>query len=204
METEKRMGKVVACTLHCTSRSCTQKNVFISQMLRFEICKTHEGGGGRRGGGRGLTCPVNATRSIAHATPLNRVSTGKGWKTSKVFSILKHVEFPLSLGKKMKIIKKRKILKTERGRGRERKERESSFLLSPSFFPPLPLSSFLLIFNFLFKICFLNVKIDKVESGGIFFFFYYYSEYFVSGIDNEELFFFFISFRVERKMIRFD
>lgn len=71
----------------------------------------------------------------------------------------------------MKIIKKRKILKTERGRGRERKERESSFLLSPSFFPPLPLSSFLLIFNFLFKICFLNVKIDKVESGGIFFFF---------------------------------
>lgn len=32
---------MVACTLHCTSRSCTQKNVFISQMLRFEICKTH-------------------------------------------------------------------------------------------------------------------------------------------------------------------
>lgn len=50
-----------------------------------------EGGRGR-GRGRGFTCPVNATRSIAHATPLNRVSTGKGWKTSKVFSILKHVE----------------------------------------------------------------------------------------------------------------
>lgn len=84
---------MVACTLHCTSRSCTQKNVFISQMLRFEICKTYGRGEDEedeeededeeerergRGRGRGLTCPVNATRSIAHATPLNRVSTGKG------------------------------------------------------------------------------------------------------------------------------
>lgn len=85
----------------------------------------------------------------------------------------------------MKIIKKKENSENREGEGKERKERESSFLLSPSFFPPLPLSSFLLIFNFLFKICFLNVKIDKVESGGIFnslffFFFYYYSEYFVS------------------------
>lgn len=59
-------------------------------MLRFEICKTHGRGEDEedeeedeeeereRGRGRGLTCPVNATRSIAHATPLNRVSTGKG------------------------------------------------------------------------------------------------------------------------------
>lgn len=85
----------------------------------------------------------------------------------------------------MKIIKKKENSENREGEGKERKERETSFLLSPSFFPPLPLSSFLLIFNFLFKICFLNVKIDKVESGGIFnslffFFFYYYSEYFVS------------------------
>lgn len=145
METEKRMGKVVACTLHCASRSCTQKNVFISQMLRFEICKTHEGGGGRRGGGRGLTCPVNATRSIAHATPLNRVSTGKGWKTSKVFSILKHVEFPLSLGKKMKIIKKKENSENREGEG-EREERERKFFSPFSFFlpssPPLFFSSY--------------------------------------------------------------
>ena len=48
------------------------KNVFISQMLRFEICKTHGGHVSRE-----------CTRSIAHATSLNRVSTGKGWKTAR-------------------------------------------------------------------------------------------------------------------------
>lgn len=186
METEKRAGKVVvACRLHCTSRSCTQKNVFISQMLRFEICKTHEGGGGRRWRrrkqGRGLTCPVNATRSIAHATPLNRVSTGKGWKTSKVFSILKHVEFPLSL--KKKIIKKENS-ENRRGGKRER-ERERVLLLS------FPLSPFLLIFNFLFKISFLKVKIDKVEIVEVYSILsLFFLLFLIFCFNNEELFLF--------------
>lgn len=171
METEKRMGKVVACTLHCTSRSCTQKNVFISQMLRFEICKTHEGGGGRRGGGRGLTCPVNATRSIAHATPLNRVSTGKGWKTSKVFSILKHVEFPLSLGKKMKIIKKKENSENREGEG-ERGKREKvlfSFLLLSSLLSPSLLFFLFLIFSSKYASLMLRSIRLRVE---VFFFFF--------------------------------
>lgn len=84
----KQGGGGFACT-SIVRHDGLHKNVFISQMLRFEICKTHGGHVSRE-----------CTRSIAHATSLNRVSTGKGWKTARFLGILKHVESALVVEKK--------------------------------------------------------------------------------------------------------
>lgn len=84
----KQGGGGSACT-SIVRHDGLHKNVFISQMLRFEICKTHGGHVSRE-----------CTRSIAHATSLNRVSTGKGWKTARFLVYWSTSSLLLSLKKK--------------------------------------------------------------------------------------------------------
>lgn len=83
----------------------------------------------------------------------------------------------------MKIIKKENS-ENRRGGKRER-ERERVLLLS------FPLSPFLLIFNFLFKISFLKVKIDKVEIVEVYSILsLFFLLFLIFCFNNEELFLF--------------
>lgn len=123
----KQGGGGSACT-SIVRHDGLHKNVFISQMLRFEICKTHGGHVSRE-----------CTRSIAHATSLNRVSTGKGWKTARFLVYWSTSSLLLSL-------KKKKMFK-------HREPYFSLFQYHPLFFALLPILLLLV-----FYLCsFLNI-----------------------------------------------